>query len=254
MSDRRQVWETLASLILRLEQDINRLGISGGNGRSAQAETAAAPALEALEKEVRKLGKAQFKANTLTESQHAHANELIASLKQSQAQEAEAREALVQQQVAAARQEMLAAFLPALDSVDQALASGQRYLAVRDKAAGQPGLTPAQARLVSPADRAMLAGWLDGLRLTRERLLAILAAGGVKQIATVGHPFDPYLHRAVGITDVGPGPAGTIVAEERTGYQSPTGVLRYAEVVVYRPRTDAVSPRVQGSGGAGEQG
>lgn len=232
MSDRRQVWQTLTSLVLRLEQDIDRVRLAGGNGRSGQVETVA---LDDLEKEIRKLGKAQFKANTLTESQLAHTDQLIASLKQVQAQEAEAREALIQQRVAAARQEMLAALLPALDSVDQALASGQRYLAVRDKAAGRPDLTPAQARLVSPADRAMLAGWLDGLRLTRDRLLAILEAGGVTPIPTVGHPFDPYLHKAVGVTSDGSGPAGTIVAEERTGYRSPAGVLRYAEVVVYRP-------------------
>jgi molecular chaperone GrpE len=233
MSDRRQVWQTLTGLILRLEADIDRLGLAGGNGRSPSLPTN--PTLDAIEKEVRKLGKAQFKANTVAESQATQTDQLLAALKQSQVQEAEARATLVKQQVAAARQETLAAFLPALDSVDQALASGERYLAVRDKAATRPDLTPAQVRLVSPTDRAMLAGWLDGLRLTRERLLAVLAAGDVTPIPTVGQMFDPYLHRAVGVTAVGPGPANIIVAEERTGYQSPAGVLRYADVIVYRP-------------------
>jgi molecular chaperone GrpE len=81
----------------------------------------------------------------------------------------------------------------------------------------------------------MLAGWLDGLRLVRERLLAILEAGGVTPIPTVGQPFDPYLHVAVGTSGAGDGPPGTIVSEERRGYRCPAGVLRYAEVIVYRP-------------------
>jgi molecular chaperone GrpE len=82
----------------------------------------------------------------------------------------------------------------------------------------------------------MLAGWLDGLRLVRERLLAVLQAGGVTPIPAVGHPFDPYLHIAVGTTSQGDGVPGTIVAEERRGYRSPEGVLRYADVIVYRPQ------------------
>jgi molecular chaperone GrpE len=84
----------------------------------------------------------------------------------------------------------------------------------------------------------MLSGWLDGLRLVRERMLAILKAGDVTSIPTVGQPFDPYLHIAVGTTTDGEGLAGTVAAEERRGYQSPTGVLRYAEVIVYQPELD----------------
>jgi molecular chaperone GrpE len=99
-------------------------------------------------------------------------------------------------------------------------------------------LTPEQAILVSPADRAVLAGWLDGLRLVRERLLAILEAGNVMPIPTVGQLFDPYLHVAVGTTTEGEAPPGTIVEEERRGYRTLDGVLRYAEVIVYRPESD----------------
>ncbi len=235
MSERRQVWQTLTSLIGRLEQDIAQLGLGGNNGRFPHTPTSATPTLDTLEKEVRKLGKTQLKANTLAENQQSHAAQLIASLQQSQAATEAARDALIAQQVAIARQEILTAFLPALDSVEHALSSGERYLGLRDKAATRTDLTPAQARLVSPADRAMLNGWLDGLRLTRERLLAVLAAGNVTPIATIGQPFDPFLHRAVSVTAVGSGPPNTIVAEERAGYQSPSGVLRYADVIVYRP-------------------
>lgn len=235
MSDKRQVWHTLANLIARLEQDIDR---ASANGRVPHPD----PVLDALEKEVRKLGKAQFKANTLTETQLARVNALVADLQQAEAAETEAREAALAQRVAAAQQETLVAFLPVLDSLEIALSGGYRYLERRDRAADAPNLTPAQARLVSPADRAVLAGWLDGLRLSRDRLLALLAASGVTPIPTVGRPFDPYLHKAVGVTSQHDGPPGTIVAEERAGYQTENGVLRYAEVVVYRP--SAVSDQI----------
>jgi len=117
-----------------------------------------------------------------------------------------------------------------------------------DLAADKADLTQEQAILVSPADRAVLEGWLDGLRLVRERLLAILEAGDVTPIPTVGHPFDPYLHVAVGTTIEGDGPPGIIVQEERRGYQMPDGVLRYAEVIVYRPSAndEALSRDAQG--------
>jgi molecular chaperone GrpE (heat shock protein) len=238
MSERRQVWQTLAGLVRRLEQAADRLGLGHENGPAPGGTAGLTPGLETLEKEVRKLGKAQFKANTIGESQVAQFEKIIADLKQAQAQEAESCETIVRQRVTAARQQLVAAFLPALDSVEQALASGQRYLALRDRAAARPDKTAAQARLVSPADRTALAGWLAGLRLTQERLLAILAAEDVTPIPTVGHPFDPYLHKAVGVTANGSGPAGVIVAEERTGYRSASGVLRYADVVVYRPHKD----------------
>lgn len=205
MSERRQVWETLSTLLRRLEK-----------------ESSAGP--DGLETELRRLGKAQFKANALAEDQLVRLNQLVAE------QQAER----VKEQAAAARHELLEAILPALDGVENAIADGQRYLKVRNRAATATNLSPAQAALVSPADRARLAGWLDGLRLVRDRLLAVLESGGVTPIASTGHPFDPYLHMAVGATTRGEGPEGVIVAEERRGYCSPAGVLRYAEVIVYR--------------------
>jgi molecular chaperone GrpE (heat shock protein) len=69
--------------------------------------------------------------------------------------------------------------------------------------------------------------------------MAILEASGVTPIPSIGQLFDPYLHVAVG-TSPHP-PAGMeptpniIVAEERRGYRTQAGVIRFAEVVVYRP-------------------
>lgn len=226
MSDRRQMWETLAAFLAQLEREADA---------ASEKDVHLSAALEELKNEVRKLGKAQFKANAMVEDQSARWEQVIAEARAAQEQQAQLVETVAEERVAAREQELLEAFLPALDGLESAITSGRRYLEVRDRAASASGISPAQAVLVSPADRAMLAGWLDGLRLVRERLLAILETGGVTPIPTVGHPFDPYLHVAVGTAARGEGPAGTIVEEERRGYRCSAGVLRHAEVIVYRP-------------------
>jgi len=225
MSERRQVWQTLSDLLTRLEKAV---------AASQEARGFAAQDTSALSEEVRKLGKAQFKANLLAEQQASQWERTVAAVEETQAQHAQLLEAASAEGIAAARQELLEAIMPALDGLENAIASGQSYLDKRDKASAFPGLSPAQQALVSPMDRRMLAAWLDGLRLVRERLLAVLEVGQVAPIPTVGHPFDPYLHVAVGTTSEGDGAPGMIVAEERRGYRSPAGVLRYAEVIVYR--------------------
>jgi molecular chaperone GrpE (heat shock protein) len=226
MSERRQLWETLAAFLAQLEKETNA---------TLDKDARLSVVLEDLKDEVRKLGKAQFKASAMVEDQSVRWEQVVAEVQAARGQQAQLVEQVARERVAAREHELLEAFLPALDGLENAIASGRRYLATRDRAAGASNITPAQAILVSPADRAVLAGWLDGLRLVRERLLSILEAGGVTPIPTIGHPFDPYLHVAVGTTGKGDGPPGTIVAEERRGYRCPAGVLRYAEVIVYRP-------------------
>jgi len=227
MSERRQVWQTLSDLLTRLEKAVSA---SQEVGELADQDAGG------LSREVRKLGKAQFKANLLAEQQVSQWERAIAAVEETQAQHAQLLEAACAERVAAARQELLEAIMPALDGLENAIASGQGYLEKRDKAAAFPGLSPAQQALVSPMDREKLVAWLDGLRLVRDRLLAVLELGQVTPIPTVGRPFDPYLHVAVGTVSEGDGMPGTIAAEERRGYRSPAGVLRYAEVIVYRAK------------------
>ena len=221
MSERRQVWSTLSELLQRLEQNLE---ISH-----------AAPGTNGLEKEVRKLGKTQYRANALAEEQAKRMQKALADLEVAQQAQEAVVEELVKTQLQEAEQAWLTSLIPALDGLDHAIANGQQYLARRDQAAQSPRLTEQQAVLISPADRAKLASWLDGLRLVRERLLAVLESGSVTPIPTVGHRFDPHLHVAVETTAHGAAEPGTIVAEERRGYQTEAGVLRFADVVVYRP-------------------
>jgi molecular chaperone GrpE (heat shock protein) len=227
MNDRRQVWETLARLLQRVET-------------SAATLSAAVSDPASLGQEIRKMGKTQHKANLLAEEQSAQVKQALALTQAAQEQNTRLFETLSAERAAAAQRDTLEAILPALDGIEHAIASGQRYLHTRDRAARSADLTPQQAVLVSPADRAMLSGWLDGLNLVRERLLLILETGGVTPILSVGQPFDPYLHVAVGT--LAQLPAGMnaavnlIIAEERRGYRTPAGVIRFAEVIVYRPK------------------
>lgn len=226
MSAHRQVWETLSRLLNRVESSI------------ATAPSALADAAN-LEQEIRKMGKTQLKANLLAEEQTAQVKQTIAVAQAAQEQNSHLLEALCTERAAQAQKDTLEAILPALDGLEHAIASGRRYLQIRDRAAANLNLTPEQALLVSPADRAILAGWLNGLNLVRERLLAVLESGGVTSIPSIGQLFDPYLHVAVGTSAQLPaGMAATpniIIAEERRGYRSFAGVIRFAEVVVYRP-------------------
>jgi molecular chaperone GrpE (heat shock protein) len=228
----RQVWATLSRMLDRLEQDLEREFPKGQGSIPSDGAK-----LEDLEQELRKLGRVQFKANALTEEQMARWDKTLAELELAKAQRAELVERLVAERLHDAKQAWLASLLPVLDGLDNAMASGKKYLVKRDQAAQTPDLSPEQQALISPADRSKLASWLDGLRLVRERLLAVLEEGGVIPIPTVGHPFDPYRHVAVATTSEGAEQPGTIVAEERRGYQADGRVLRYADVVVYRPDT-----------------
>ncbi len=231
MNEHRAVWTTLAELLQRVEK-----GLSGTHATGASNN-----GLAELEKEVHKLGKTQFKANTLAAEQTEQLGKALELLEAQQQDLRASVQQLAQAQVAAAHREWLMALLPTLDGLDHALHSGEQYLRRRDLAATAPSLTVDQAVLVSPADRAMLAGWLEGLALVRERLLMLLEAQGVTPIPTVGRLFDPYLHIVVATTTEGATEAGRIVAEERRGYQTAGAVLRFAEVVVYKPVSSSES-------------
>jgi molecular chaperone GrpE (heat shock protein) len=230
MSERRQVWQTLLSILRRIEEAAEAL--------PPVAQQPGTDGLANLEQEMRKLGKTQFKANLLAEEQAAHWEKALAYIQSTQEQNAHLLQQWSEERDMLARRDLLVTLLPVLDGLENAMASGQRYLQTRDLAAKKGDLSPGQAVLVSPADRAMLAVWLDGLRLVHERLIEILKAGRVTPIPAVGHPFDPHLHVAVGVTDKAPPGIvpvpGTIVAEERRGYQAPDSVLRFADVIVYR--------------------
>jgi molecular chaperone GrpE (heat shock protein) len=220
----------------------------------------AAPARAGLEEPLVRLAREQSRLGALLETQQQQLQAIVQQLEQAgsaqrQAERAEARLELIQQ------------WLPALDRLDLALATGKQLL---DRLPTSPrpstntalvpsGANPAPrwARAFAwpvvlaglalhrpapmpPTDelrawRDEFAAWLSALDLVRERWLAALDAAGVHPIDTVGQPLDPHRHAAVDTVPAGPDAApGTIVAEVRAGYAASDRVLRQAEVIVAR--------------------
>ncbi len=77
--------------------------------------------------------------------------------------------------------------------------------------------------------------WLKGLELSVRKLEEVLGAHGLEPIHSVGAPFDPKLHEAVGHEESAEHPEDTVVSELRRGYRIRDRVVRPALVRVSRP-------------------
>lgn len=78
--------------------------------------------------------------------------------------------------------------------------------------------------------------WVEGIWLVERRLRDILAAEGLEEVSSVGRPFDPHVHEAIGHVD-SDAPEGTVVDEARKAYKIHDKVIRPALVTVARART-----------------
>lgn len=218
-------------------------------------ETAAAlrEGVAALDKQLSRVGREQFKANTLEEAQQRQAQAALEQLRDLSARR-EADLAVLREQLhadhSAQRLTVIQQLLPTLDGLNEALAAGQRLLA--DQPAPEPAALPApltlrervafvlgrrtlpQVVVQSNGEwREAVAAWLRGIELVRERLLHVLSAEGVQPIDALGEMFDPHRHIAAETVPAADGIApGTIVEEYRKGYQVGDRILRAAEVVV----------------------
>ena len=76
-------------------------------------------------------------------------------------------------------------------------------------------------------------GLVQGVELTCKQYVETLSRFGVKEIPSVGLPFDPAVHQAVALVDAKDGQEpNTIVAEHEKGYYLYDRVLRPAMVTV----------------------
>lgn len=77
--------------------------------------------------------------------------------------------------------------------------------------------------------------WLQGVKHIQNYLLQIMKQYDVERMETVGKPFDPHFHEAVGEEDL---PADstaadhTVVKESQAGFTMHNKVVRHAKVVV----------------------
>ncbi len=131
---------------------------------------------------------------------------------------------------AAAKRDLVAALLPALDALDLAVRHG-------DEGPGE---------------------LLEGVRHARDALEAALAAQGVERIPA-GGSYDPDLHQADAVVQTDQYPDGAIVEELRPGYRVGNLVARHSSVVVAKKppepgarEADGEDPAEVEDGGAGE--
>jgi molecular chaperone GrpE len=93
-------------------------------------------------------------------------------------------------------------------------------------------------RVIESAPAGLDEAWLQGIKLTLQQLDELLASQGVSQIESVGTPFDPTLHEAIGHEESDEHPEDTVVSEVRKGYRLHDRVVRPALVRVARPVGD----------------
>ncbi len=74
--------------------------------------------------------------------------------------------------------------------------------------------------------------WTEGVRLIQRKLASFLESQGVARIECLGEPFNPELHEAVGMAQVGDAESGSIVEVLRQGYRLHDRVVQVAQVVV----------------------
>lgn len=191
--------------------------------------------LDNVHKQLAKFGREQFKLNTLVETQQKQIQAAMQLLNENEMRrERDHTEWLAKQgeEQSQARLQLIERMLPALDGLDEAIATLERAM--------QPKSINWWQRLRgglsgSALPVGVVAAWRAGLVIVRDRLLSLLAEEQVLPISSVGSPFDPSLHIALQHTPATADfPSGTVVNEVRRGYRVGQSPLRFAEVVVAR--------------------
>ncbi|MBI2773786.1 MAG: nucleotide exchange factor GrpE [Chloroflexi bacterium] len=75
--------------------------------------------------------------------------------------------------------------------------------------------------------------WVKGIWLVERKLRDILVSEGLEEVSSVGQPFDPYMHEALGHVDSAAA-EGTVVDEVRKAYRLHDKIIRPALVTVAR--------------------
>jgi molecular chaperone GrpE len=110
------------------------------------------------------------------------------------------------------RKELLLEVLPVLDNLERAVSH-----------AGQNGEGQ---------------GLVEGVAMTVTQFRKVVEDFGARPMVSVGAPFDPNLHQAMGQLETAEQPPGTVVSEYQTGYLLNDRLLRPALVVVAKAPAD----------------
>ena len=89
-------------------------------------------------------------------------------------------------------------------------------------------------RALEAAEEAGDEGMLSGLKMVHQELISALRKHGVERVETVGRPFDPRRHEALGMVTRPGVAADTVVEEVSPGFMREGKLLRPAGVLVAR--------------------
>ncbi len=124
------------------------------------------------------------------------------------------------QLAAAAKRDLLAALLPALDALDLAVRHG--------------------------AESGDAAALLEGVKAARDAFERALAYQGIERIpASQGDAFDPEMHHAGGTVEADAYPDNTIVEELLSGYRFGNLGARHSSVLVAKRRPEPETPEAR---------
>ena len=87
----------------------------------------------------------------------------------------------------------------------------------------------------SAKDKGSSDSLIKGVELTLKQFVELLTRFGVRQMTSVGEPFDPAYHQAVASVESTTAPANTVVEEHQKGYLLHDRMLRPAMVTVAAP-------------------
>lgn len=85
-------------------------------------------------------------------------------------------------------------------------------------------------------------GLVEGVQMTLTQFNQVLSRFGVESFETVGEPFDPALHQAMGQMETADQPINTVVQQMQKGYQLNDRLLRPAFVMVAKAPSEAPAP------------
>jgi molecular chaperone GrpE len=198
--------------------------------------------LEVIKKNLTKMGREQFKSNTLLENQNAAMESAITRLKEELAQKDQQLLSLkqsVREEREEQRIQILQALFPVLDGLEEGLKMPPEITASMNtsphKWLRRIFGVHRQTETANAAESFM--DWLEGVRLIHRRLVNLLEREGIQTIPTLGKPFNPYYHIAVGTEYREDAGENMIIGEQLKGYQIENRPLRLAEVVVSKSTT-----------------
>jgi len=207
--------------------------------------------LEETQRQIAKLGRTQFKASNVFEAAQKRMEELIADLRASQAaqeRQLEAMRDLGEQVRREVRASLARDLLRVVDGLEASLEEAAQILKGFHVGLGDlqpPGFLGRFRRGAAKrvqeflgARQEELRGWHEGLQLVYQRLLRLLEEMGVERIEAEGKLFDPHYHAAVGTVNDPRQEPNLVVEEQMAGYVLEGQVLRFAEVIVNKPKEE----------------